>query len=271
MLRNDNQFAASASRFSEYLQVADAASRADPVDTQWIDHRMLAHRFVADSALALGHVAEASRHYRAGLALAQQLADIETGNKNWQIEYALFELRLAQMKIRDGQLNDALQAIESSRARVREYLTGSTDSMDWLTVGTYLDLETGNVLMKQGDFGGAALIASSVIDASRQIVAADPTIASTKALLVNGLILAARTADRDSELLRKHPALLEALAVFREIDTQRLTPDDRDTFIRASLYAGFVDDVTEDIELLRQAGYRHPDFVAELHTHGIDY
>jgi tetratricopeptide (TPR) repeat protein len=271
MLRNDNQLAAAAARFAEYLHLAEEASNADPDDTQWIDHRMLAHRFLAEGALETGIDDTARVHYRAGMVLAEQLTKIEPANMNWQIEGALFELRLAQMSFRDGEINDGLLAIDTARAKVREHLVANPDSTDWLLVSTKLELVTGKALLEQGDLGGAASVASNVVDAARQLLAANPTSVPTRVLLTDSLILSARIATRDSKLQREDPAWREALAVFDQSDRNRFNPDERDAFICASLYAGRTDYIDDEIEVLRQAGYRHPDFVAALHAHGIDY
>jgi tetratricopeptide (TPR) repeat protein len=271
MLRNDNQFAASAARFAEYLKFAEDASRMDPADTQWIDHRMRAHQFAGISVLDLGDTAAARGHYEAGIVLARRLIKIEPANENWQVEYAMLGQRLAQMDIYDGMIVDGLQALRTVREKVRERLADNPESTDWLRIGTALDLIAGKALLERGNLVEGASIAKTVVDVARQLVEADPTSVPIRALLANSLIFAARISAQDAESLRANSTLREALAVFSETDVRLSHPEARDALIRAALYAGRTDDIAEEIEIFRDAGYRHPDFVAVLREHGIKY
>ena len=271
ILRNDNQFVASVKRFGEYLQLAEEASRLDPADTQWIDHRMLANRLLGDSNLDLGHAGIAQGYYQAGIALAQSLIEIEPANEYWQVEHSLFVQRLAQMSIRQGMLEQGLQSIAATRAMVSAHLASNPDNIDWLFVSTELDLIAGKALLALGDLDAANQMARTVSDGARQLVEENPTRVATRALSSRSLIFNAMVAETDPESPLDRDIWEDVLAAISGPGAEPRSPDARDAHIRAALYAGMPDDVAGDIGLLREAGYRHPDFVAVLREHDIEY
>lgn len=271
MLRKDNQFVASTARFEEYLDLAEAAGRTDPDDTQWIDHRMLAHRFLADGLVELGETGAARDHYEAAMALARKLTTIEPGNDNWQLEYALVGHRLAQIKIRDGQIDESLREIESFRKLTQEQLANNPENTDWQRIETALDLASGEALLKRYEFAEASSAANAAIETAGELIEVDPDSAVTRALLADGLILAARVAASNEASAQESRSFADAMAVFDGSGINRSDPDARNAIVRAALYAGRAEQVALDIETLRKAGYRHPDFVAALREYGIKY
>jgi tetratricopeptide (TPR) repeat protein len=270
ILKRDSQLAASVGRYAEYLKLAEEAGRNDPADTQWIEHRMLAHRFVADGMLDLGNVEAARSNFEAGMLLAQQLIEIEAANQMWQIEHAMVMRRLVQMDIRAGSIQQGLQKLESTRASVQERLADNPDD-DWLHMKAELDLIAAKLLLEQGDNVAAASITDAVVGVARSLYEKNPSNLSRRTVLINSLILKARIATVDAGSSQEHSGWQEVLTVIDEAEKNRIFPEALDAYIRASLYSDLRNNIDNKIKLLRESGYQHPDFVMVLQEYGIDY
>jgi tetratricopeptide (TPR) repeat protein len=271
MLRRDGQLAASVERFGEYLQLVGEAGRSDPANTQWTEHRMIAHRFVADGELELGNTDMARSNFEAGMSLAKQLFEIEPTNKLWQVEHAMLVQRLALMDIRAGMSTQGLQLLESTRHGIQERLASSTDRDDWLMLGAGLDLVIGRVSLEAGNQAEAASIASAVVGVARQLFEQNPTVIMNRSLLVNSLIFEARIAAADPESPQENSKWQEVMAVIDETEKAQFFPEGLDAYVRASLYAGRRENIADKIRVLHDAAYQHPDFVTVLDEYGIDY
>jgi tetratricopeptide (TPR) repeat protein len=270
MLRRDSQLAASVNRFVEYLELAEEAGRGDPANTKWIEHRMLAHRFVADGMLELGKVEAAHSNFEAGMLLAQQLIEIEAANKMWQIEHAMVSQRLAQVDIRAGDIDQGLRLLESTQAKVQEWLADSPDD-DWLLLNAELDLVKGKAVLEQRDNVAAVSIANAVIGAAWRLYEKDPSKLLCRTVLINGLILKARISTIDAGSSQEHSGWQEVLTMIDEAEKDRIFPEAFDAYIRASLYSDRSNNIDNIIKLLRDSGYQHPDFVGVLREYGIAY
>ena len=53
-------------------------------------------------------------------------------------------------------------------------------------------------------------------------------------------------------------------------EKDRFYPEALSAYVRASLYAGRRNNIENKIKVLRDAGYRHPEFVTMLHEYGIN-
>jgi tetratricopeptide (TPR) repeat protein len=270
MLRRDTQLAASVDRFADYLELAEAAGRNDPANTQWIEHRMLAHRFVADGMLELGNVEAAHSNFEEGMVLAQQLIEIESANKMWQIEHAIVAQRLVQMNIRVENIDQGLQLLESTRISVQERLADNPDD-DWLQMKAELDLIAAKLLLGQGDTVAAASIADAVVSVARSLYENDPSKLSRRTVLINSLVLKARIATVDAVSSQEYSGWQEVLTVIEEAEKDQIFPEALDADIRASLYSGLRNNIDNKIKLLRDSGYQHPDFVMVLQEYRIAY
>lgn len=268
MLRYDGQLAASVEQFGQYLQLATEASTSDPANTQWLEHRMIAHRFVGDGMLELGRVDEVRGSFEAGLSLAKRLIEIEPTNKLWQIEHAMLSQRLAQTDIRTGMSHQGLQLLESTRQGIQQWLT---DSADWMGLDAELQLITGQVLLGLGERDKASAIAGDVVGVTRRVFEQDPTGLWSRTLLINSLIFEARIAAMDRELSTANSNWLEVFALIDEAQKNRTYLEGLNAYVRASLYMGNDSNIGDIIENLRNAGYRHPDFVAVLDEYGVIY
>jgi tetratricopeptide (TPR) repeat protein len=271
ILRSDSQLSASVEQFAEYLKLATEAGLRDPADTQWIENRMLAHRFVADGMLELGQVDSASSNFKEGMSLAQQLIEIEAANKMWQVEFAMLAQRLAQTDIRAGKINRGLDTLEATRLRVREWLSDSPDRDDLLWIDAELNLLGGELLLGLGDIAGAASKADAVVVVARRLSEEDPSSILNRTLLIKSLIFEARIATADSESPQEHPNWREVLTMIDKTEKDRFYPEALNAYVRASLYAGRRNNIENKIKVLRDAGYQHPEFVTMLHEYGINY
>jgi tetratricopeptide (TPR) repeat protein len=271
MLRRDTQLAASVDRFADYLELAEAAGRNDPANTQWVEHRMLAHRFVADGMLELGNVEAAHSNFEEGMVLAQQLIEIEPANETWQMEQALLARRLAQMDIRTGMNDRGLQMLETTRARVQEWLADSPDRIDWLKINMEIDLIRGELSLERGENVEAESIVHAVVANARRLLDEDPSSMPIRTLLTNALILKARVATVDSESSQENSSWQDVLVAIGNMEKDRFYPEALDAYVRASLFAGRRNHIDDTIKVLHDAGYRHPDFMTVLHEYGINY
>ena len=271
MLRQDGQLAASVERFGEYLQLVKEAGLGNPANTHWIEHRMLAHRFVADGLLELGRVDAAYSNFEAGMALAKQLLQIELTNKLWQVEHAMLAERMAQMHIRAGAYKQCLQLLESTRQGIQQWLANSTNIDEWLRIDAELDLIASQAFLGLGNQDEASSIASAVVDVARRLFKNDLTRIMNRTLLINSLVFEARIATMDPESPLEHSNWQEVLAVVDETEKDRFYPEGLDAYVRASLYMGNRNDIGDKIRMLNDAGYQHPDFVTVLHAYGVIY
>lgn len=271
MLRQDGQLAASVEKFGQYLQLASEAGTRDPANTQWFEHRMIAHRFVGDGMLELGNVDEVRGNFEAGMSLAKRLIEIEPTNKRWQIEHAMLAQRLAQADIRAGMSDQGLQLLESTRQGIQQWLADSVDSADLLGLDAYLQLINGQVLLGFGERDKASSIAGDVVGVARRLFEQDPTGLGKRTLLINSLIFEARIATVDWESSAEHSNWQEVFTLIDETQKNRFYPQGLNAYVRASLYMGNNSNIGDKIEILSDAGYQHPDFVAVLNEYGVIY
>jgi len=270
-LRQDGQLAASVEQYSQYLQLAGEAGIKDPFNTQWIEQRMIAHRFVADGMLELGRVDETRGNFEAGASLAKQLIEIDSTNKMWHIEHSMLAQRMAQMHIRSGTYNQGLQLLESTRQGIQPWLADSTNDYDWLRLGARLDLTEGRALLGLENRPEASSMASVAVGIARRLFERNPIRLLNRTLLINSLILEAKIATMDPELQLNHSNWQEVLAIIDETESDRFYPEGLDAYVRTSLYMGNGNGIADKIRLLQDAGYQHPDFVAVLNEYGVNY
>ena len=271
MLRQDGQLAASVEKFSEYLQLASEAGIRDPANTKWLENRMIAHRFVGDGMLELGRVDEVRVNFEAGMSLAKRLVEIEPTNKLWQIEHEMLMLRLAQADTRAGMSEQGLQLLESTRQRTQQRLDDSADNADWLILDAYLQLTIGQALLGIGERDKASSIAGDVVDVARRLYEQDQPGLSSRTLLINSLVFEASIATANQVPSADHPDWQEVFALIDETQKIRFYPEGLDAYVRASLYMGNFGNIGDKIEILRDAEYQHPDFVAVLDEYGVIY
>jgi tetratricopeptide (TPR) repeat protein len=271
ILRQDGQLAASVEHFEKYLQLVGEASRNDPANTQWVEHRMLAHRFLADGLLELGKVDAAHSNFGAGMPLAKRLIEIEPTNKLWQVEHTSLVQRLAQMDIRAGISEKALQRLEPSLQGIQRFIADSNDNDDWQRLEAGLELVIGQAYLELGRQETASSVASSVIGKARRLFERDPIGLSNRTLLINSLIFEARIARLDQEAVVRHPNWQEVLAIVDGTEGARFYLEGLDAFVCASLYSDRLNNIDDKIMVLRDAGYQHPDFMAVLNEHGMAY
>ncbi len=268
MLKHNGQLAASVEQFGQYLQLASEASTSDPANTQWFQHRMIAHRFVGDGMLELGNVDEVRGNFEAGMSLAKRLIEIEPTNKLWQIEHAMLAQRLAQTDIRAGMSDQGLQLLESIRQEIQQWLA---DSADWLRLDAEAQLITGQALLELGERDIASSIAGDVVGVARRLFEQDQTGLWNRTLLINSLIFEARSAIVDWESSAEHSNWQEVFTLIDETQKNRFYPQGLNAYVRASLYMGNNSNIGDKIEILSDAGYQHPDFVAVLNEYGVIY
>jgi tetratricopeptide (TPR) repeat protein len=268
MLKHNGQLAASVEQFGQYLQLASEASTSDPANTQWFQHRMIAHRFVGDGMLELGNVDEVRGNFEAGMSLAKRLIEIEPTNKLWQIEHAMLAQRLAQTDIRAGMSDQGLQLLESIRQEIQQWLA---DSADWLRLDAEAQLITGQALLELGERDIASSIAGDVVGVARRLFEQDQTGLWNRTLLINSLIFEARSAIVDWESSAEHSNWQEMFTLIDEAQKNRFYPQGLNAYVRASLYMGKSSNIGDKIEILSDAGYQHPDFVAVLNEYGVIY
>jgi tetratricopeptide (TPR) repeat protein len=268
MLKHNGQLAASVEQFGQYLQLASEASTSDPANTQWFQHRMIAHRFVGDGMLELGNVDEVRGNFEAGMSLAKRLIEIEPTNKLWQIEHAMLAQRLAQTDIRAGMSDQGLQLLESIRQEIQQWLA---DSADWLRLDAEAQLITGQALLELGERDIASSIAGDVVGVARRLFEQDQTGLWNRTLLINSLIFEARSAIVDWESSAEHSNWQEVFMLIDEAQKKRFYPQGLNAYVRASLYMGKSSNIGDKIEILSDAGYQHPDFVTILNEYGVIY
>lgn len=271
ILLADLQLSAAVDRFENYLALAEEASKKNPVDTQWLNHRMLAHRFCGEANLILGRSEIATRHYKAGYTLATELLKIESNNEDWQIEHAVLALRLAEAEIRNGNSESGFDAMEILRAKIQQRIADNPDRIDWLVFDTESRLEQGRVLLASQRLDGALAYSTAALKSAQKLIDLDPSRRSSKYLLANSLILNARVtvaSQAGSANSNPWPAVLD---VIDQLNADRRQAELIDADIRASLYAGRTGLIDSQIAVLRDAGYRHPDFVAAVHAQGLEY
>jgi len=271
ILRNDRQFQASAKTFESYLRLAEEASSTDPSDTQWIDHRMYAHRFAGEAALDLGQSGAAASHFEEGLALANELLDIEPENELWQIERAVLAERLARMAIRSGNVVQGLENLEALQTEVRAQIAGGADRTDWDVIDLRIELIKAEVALANGNPELASTIAEPLVVSAQELLSANPSSKMRMALRARSLTLAARLAETEQRSQAADQTWRVALGTIAALDPDHSGPDLLDAYVCASLYAGRPQDVEQETNALLRAGYRHPDFVAVLDAHGVEY
>lgn len=268
MLKQNGQLAASVEQFGQYLQLASEASTSNPANTQWFEHRMLAHRFVGEGLLELGSVDEVRGNFEAGVSLAKRLIEIEPSNKLWQIEHAMLSQRLAQTDIRAGMRDQGLQLLESIRQEIQQWLA---DSADWLRLDAELQLITGQALLELGEQDKASSMSGDVVGVARRLFEQDQTGLWNRTLLINSLIFEARSATVDWESSAEHSNWQEVFTLIDETQKNRFYSQGLNAYVRASLYMGNSSNIGDKIEILSDAGYQHPDFVAVLNEYGVIY
>ena len=271
ILRQDGQLVASVEKFGQYLQLASEAGIRDPANTKWLEHRMIAHRFVGDGMLELGRVDEVRVNFEAGMSLAKRLIEIEPTNKLWQIEHAMLAQRLAQADIRAGMSDRGLQLLELTRQGIKQRLADSTDNADWLILDAYLQLATCEALLGIGERDKAASTSGYVVDVARRLFEQDPTGLSNRTLLINSLVFETKIATVGQESSADQTGWQEVFALIDEVQESRFYPEGLNAYVRASLYMGSKGNIGEKIEILRDANYQHPDFVAVLNEYGVVY
>jgi len=194
ILQADLQLSTAADRFEAYLALAEGASKKNPLDSQWLNHRMLAHRFCGEANLILGGSEIATRHFEAGYALASELLEVESNNENWQIEHAVLAERLAQAEIRNGNSESGFGAMEVLRAQIQERIADNPDRIDWLVFDTEIWLAQGRVFLASQRLAAALAYSAEALKSAQKLIDLDPSREASKYLLANSLILNARVA-----------------------------------------------------------------------------
>jgi tetratricopeptide (TPR) repeat protein len=271
MLRQDGQLDASVEQFTQYLQFATEAAQNDPANTQWAEHRMIAHRFLADGSLKLGRVDVARGNLEAAMALAKLLVGIDPTNKLWQIEHAMLAQRLALMDIRADAYNQGLRLLDSTRLRVQQWLEGNHDNDDWQRLDAGLALTAGQAYLGLGNQVEALSNARRGVGVARRLFERDQSGTSNRTLLINSLIFEARVDMAGHDIRGDHANWQEVLKIVDETENVRFYLEGLDAYVRASLYMGNRNDIGDKIRILNDSGYQHPDFVAVLNEYEVTY
>jgi tetratricopeptide (TPR) repeat protein len=256
MLRNDLQLRAAEARLLDYLNIVREALMDHPDDTQWLNHQMLASRFVGDIALDLGKVEEAEARYRDGFSTAARLTSIEPANDRWQLDKAVIMRKLAEAALRRGALDEAFTAIEELRALVDERLVIDAAGPDWQFLDSELDLVLAEALRLSGRRDDFEDMVADVSESLGRLVEANPLDQPGRLALAKSLLLQGRSED--------------ALTVLEHDSLELDNPDARSVWLRAGLRTG-KDGLSRELTELVDSGYRHPDFLADLAQLGIAY
>lgn len=271
MLQSNLDLTAAAEQFAAYLLLAEEASAANPTNAQWLRHRMLASRFSGEAELDLGRQEKAARHFAGGLALATGLIEIEPANENWQIEHAVLDFRLAQNELRNSRLQAGMDRLERIRVKAGKRVSNNTDRFDWLIIESDARLEQGRALLAENQLVDALRLATGVLDSARELMRSNPNGRASKYLLANSLILKARATQAGPEAKPGGVIWQDTLEAINQLGANESQLDLLDASIRASLYAGQSEYISDRLDVLRKAGYRHPDFVAALDQLGVEY
>jgi hypothetical protein len=106
---------------------------------------------------------------------------------------------------------------------------------------------------------------------ARRLFEQDPTGLGKRTLLINSLIFEARIATVGWESSAEHSNWQEVFTLIDETQKNRFYPQGLNAYVRASLYMGKSSNIGDKIEILSDAGYQHPDFVAVLNEYGVIY
>jgi hypothetical protein len=183
----------------------------------------------------------------------------------------LLARRLAQLEIRVGMGEQGLQRIESTWQAIQSWLEENGDSSEWFRIKAELDVVAGQLFLGRGNRAGASMLAIDVVNVSRQLIEQEPTRLSNRTLLINSLILEARTASLDPQSRAQHSNWKEVLEIINESEQGRFYLEGLDAYVRVALYTGNRNIMDEKIELLHEVGYQHPDFVAVLNEYEVMY
>ncbi|HYR26875.1 MAG TPA: serine/threonine-protein kinase [Thermoanaerobaculia bacterium] len=248
--------------FQRELGIYQQLAAADPRNQTWKDRLSRSHSYVGRSLEVLGDVAGAERHIRTSLALQTRLHELDPANTNWTRNLALNHNQLSALRRTAGDFPSALAEVGKGEELMTSLITADPQRATWRVERGHIRLSRARALLA----AGRAPEAAGALEAARRDF--DPTATGTAAEaaraaagLLEGDIFAAR-----GNAAAAKAAWEAALATFAALPARGTDPSIRGLHAATLLRLGREGEASMLTAQLASAGYRHPEYLAEIGT-----
>jgi tetratricopeptide (TPR) repeat protein len=229
---------------------------------------LISKAILGNSLLSVGEVSLARRLIESAVTDARRLVAVDADVTGWEEDAGYYEMMLASALRAEGDIVNASRAAGSARARLGDLVARDASNAEWLRELADADIEAARAFLARDMPAEARRVAATALSNALSVREKDPanqralpTVASAQIVLGDAAIAAGDEQDAKGSWTSARELTQKFVGIGSPVWLH--------LHVSALLRLGHVAEASKSVDRLVAMGFRHPDFVRTLESHGV--